>query len=101
MKPGVAHQRPASPIGLAEEIGNIRCAHKAFLLLARTDALSQVWDKVERLEEVAGNVGAEALELGAGPTHDDARQLLVRGESEKDAVRADVDFRSPQSHRTS
>ena len=75
---GVADERPAGPVRLAEEARQVARADEARLARGGVDALGELGDQVERAHEGALDVLAVGLELLLGPALHHAGQAVVR-----------------------
>ena len=90
---GVADERPAGSVRLAEEVGH-GAAVEALLAGRAADPLGELGRELERLQVVGLDVGLVRRRLGGGPADDQQRQAVVGRERGPAPVGADDDLES-------
>ena len=94
---GIADERPAGTVRLAEEIRHRR-AGKRRLAFRAAHPFREFGREVEHLQEIALDVLLVGLEFRIRPAADDQRQAVVRRRHRESAMGADVGF-EPTVHR--
>src|SRR5262249_44583444 len=97
---GVAHQRPAWPVGPAQEIRQIGHAVESLFATTAADVPGELWHSVEHGHELALDVLPDGGHLRDRPGHEHGKEAVVRGEGEDDAATADVDAELDDWHTT-
>ena len=95
---GVSDQRPARPVWLAEEVGEVGAAVDAFGPPAGADALAEVAGQVERGEQVSLDIAAEGVELLGGPGDVGHGEAVVGRPGPDQPAAAAVDLAAVERH---